>query len=161
MDLVQGLELHVEPGPMGERLLVVDGTGGAALPEPDWPQVAAGEQTLAAPGVLPISPGWQLLAEVLDLPEGRGFEPSAWEAWLDADAAGPALTVQRAGAGERFQPLGMETGSVKLSDFWINSKLPQRAHGPGAGVGTACGTWSDGRAPAGGGWDGRGRPARA
>ena len=29
--------------------------------------------------------------------------------------------------GDRFQPLGMETGSIKLSDFFINEKLPKPA----------------------------------
>ncbi len=30
-------------------------------------------------------------------------------------------------AGQRFQPLGMIEGSQKLSDFWVNVKLPHRA----------------------------------
>ncbi|RPJ46221.1 MAG: tRNA(Ile)-lysidine synthetase, partial [Chloroflexi bacterium] len=33
----------------------------------------------------------------------------------------------RARPGERFAPLGMEGHSLKLSDFWINQKLPRRA----------------------------------
>ena len=29
--------------------------------------------------------------------------------------------------GDRFQPIGMTTGRMKLSDFMINEKLPKRA----------------------------------
>jgi tRNA(Ile)-lysidine synthase len=50
-----------------------------------------------------------------------------WSAWLGADLTGSSLTVRPYRAGDRFRPLGLESGSVKLSDFFINVKLPQRA----------------------------------
>jgi tRNA(Ile)-lysidine synthase len=126
-DLLQGLELQVEPGPRGERLLLVDRLQGAVLPEADWPQMEGEEQPLPLPGELHISPGWLLRAEVLLANSALPFTSSAWEAWLDADLAGPHLFVRRARPGDRFQPLGMQGSSMKLSDFWINCKLPRRA----------------------------------
>jgi len=39
------------------------------------------------------------------------------------------LTVRGRRPGERFIPLGMDSGAVKVSDFMINVKLPRRARG--------------------------------
>jgi tRNA(Ile)-lysidine synthase len=50
-----------------------------------------------------------------------------WCAWLDADLAGDLLTVRGRKDGDRFQPMGMDQGSMKLSDFFVNIKLPRRA----------------------------------
>ncbi len=52
---------------------------------------------------------------------------SAWEAWLDAETLPVGLCLRRGRPGDRFQPLGMDGHSLKLSDFWINEKLPRRA----------------------------------
>jgi len=53
--------------------------------------------------------------------------PDVWSAWLDADLTGDRLTVRGRREGERFQPLGMTEGTLKLSDFFVNVKLPRRA----------------------------------
>lgn len=132
MDLLQGLDMLIEPGPQGERLLLVDRLWGAALPEPGWLQMGLDVVCLPVPGALEIAPGCWLKAEALDRPAEVPFNGSPWEAWLDADALQQAagaldLRVRRACPGDRFQPLGMGSGSMKLSDFWINSKLPRRA----------------------------------
>ena len=46
---------------------------------------------------------------------------------LDGEALELPLIVRGAVAGERLQPLGLEGHSLKLSDLFINRKLPQRA----------------------------------
>jgi tRNA(Ile)-lysidine synthase len=50
-----------------------------------------------------------------------------WTAWLDAGLTAGRLKVRGRREGDRFQPLGMAEGAVKLSDFFINVKLPRRA----------------------------------
>jgi tRNA(Ile)-lysidine synthase len=49
------------------------------------------------------------------------------QAWLDAQALSFPLIVRTRQPGDRFQPLGMDGHSLKLSDFWVNEKLSGRA----------------------------------
>ena len=46
-----------------------------------------------------------------------------FEVFLDADCLGGQITVRSRRAGDRFQPLGMNGRSQKLSDFLINEKM--------------------------------------
>ena len=48
-------------------------------------------------------------------------------AWMDAGKAAGNLCIRPAQIGDVFQPLGMNGQTVKLSDLFINIKLPQRA----------------------------------
>jgi tRNA(Ile)-lysidine synthase len=57
-----------------------------------------------------------------DLPES----PQPDEAWLDAEVVSAGLTVRNMQPGDRFQPLGMEKGTTKVSDLFTNEKVPQR-----------------------------------
>ncbi len=130
VDFANGLYLLSE----GERLFLA--AYEADLPSAHWPQVA-GELTLQFPGQLDLGEGWLLSAE-----EQAGREaleqavenPDPYRAWLDAEqllsalgGRGNALMVRPALPGERFEPLGMEGHSLKLSDFFVNVKLPLRA----------------------------------
>lgn len=48
--------------------------------------------------------------------------------FLDADSIGNEnIFLRYRIAGDRFQPLGMEKGSIKISDFFINNKLEKAA----------------------------------
>jgi len=48
-----------------------------------------------------------------------------WEAYLDADILGTgSLDVRAFQPGDRYQPLGMGGKSIKLSDLFINKKIP-------------------------------------
>lgn len=47
-------------------------------------------------------------------------------AFLDADRVSGNLSLRTAVPGERFMPCGSHGHSQKLSDFWINRKLPKR-----------------------------------
>lgn len=46
-------------------------------------------------------------------------------AYLDRASLTLPLTIRCAKTGERFSPQGMDGQSQKLSDFWINRKLPR------------------------------------
>jgi tRNA(Ile)-lysidine synthase len=52
---------------------------------------------------------------------------NSWSAWLDADLAVGTLTIRPRRAGDRFTPFGLKKGSLKMQDFFVNEKLPQRA----------------------------------
>ena len=73
--------------------------------------------------------GWALQMEMLpDLPEDASVKAAACpvdEVWLDADRLTFPLLVRGWREGERWQPLGMDGHSQKLSDFFINEKVPE------------------------------------
>ncbi len=50
-----------------------------------------------------------------------------FKAWIDLGGRQPLLGVRLRRPGERFLPLGMKGQSLKISDFMINKKIPQRA----------------------------------
>jgi len=121
--LGQGLRFYIDQG----RLVIAR----SDLPlDAGWPQLEQAVTDLPIPGEVRIAPGWRLAlrwVEPPDLPRFPESGASAWEAWIDADALGDPLGLRRSRPGDRFQPLGMEGQSLKLSDFWINEKLPRRA----------------------------------
>ncbi|HOW07492.1 MAG TPA: tRNA lysidine(34) synthetase TilS [Flexilinea sp.] len=45
---------------------------------------------------------------------------------MDYEKISPPITIRCAKKGERFAPIGMNGKSQKLSDFWINRKLPRQ-----------------------------------
>jgi tRNA(Ile)-lysidine synthase len=60
---------------------------------------------------------------------GEGLGRLEMSARLNGDRLKQPLTVRGLHAGERMTPFGMEGHSLKLSDLYINRKLPQRARG--------------------------------
>jgi tRNA(Ile)-lysidine synthase len=86
---------------------------------------------LQIPCQLPLSGGWKLNCErwsmaSLALDEARSNE-DPFQAWVDANGIADALELRVRQEGDRFQPLGMDGHEMKISDFFINVKLPQRA----------------------------------
>jgi len=120
VDFVNGLYLFGESGKLYLAAYEAD------LPFAQWPQVS-GQLTVDS-GQWELGNGWVLTIEHC-LPPTVHYSPPTdnWSAWLDADLTGSRLQVRPRRAGDRFQPLGMDGQSVKLSDFFVNVKLPKRA----------------------------------
>ncbi|QYK51914.1 MAG: tRNA lysidine(34) synthetase TilS [Anaerolineales bacterium] len=122
--------LHGEAGPYdwfdglvilaeGERLWLAERS--AQLPAL-WPQTPQDDQHLETPAAVPLGKGWILR---LDESEARvGVAADVYETWLDAERTGGELTLRRPRPGDR---MALAQGSQKLSDVFINAKLPQRA----------------------------------
>jgi len=76
-----------------------------------------------------IKNGWRIEAEELsEQPDDfldKVDELGVNEVWLDLDILGIPLMVRGRKEGERWQPLGMGGHTQKLSDFFINEKIPQ------------------------------------
>jgi tRNA(Ile)-lysidine synthase len=100
----------------------------ADLPSGNWPQID--DQRQVQPGITELGNGWQLVIEQLkdvDILSQAEVNADPFIAWMDGGKAAGNLSIRPAQIGDAFQPLGMNGQTMKLSDFFINIKLPQRA----------------------------------
>ena len=127
IDLTGGLHLLRE----GTLIYVV--AGNVTLPIERWPQMPDGNSTipLEVPGQVKLSGGWKLSCERWNIAslamEQARVNDNPFQVWLDAKGISDALELRVRQEGDRFEPLGMDGHEVKISDFFINVKLPQRA----------------------------------
>lgn len=121
LHLAQGLRLALH----GDRVFLLEGDT-SPFSGVEWPQLnEGGVRVLNVPGVLELENGWRLQASWSEAGSEVFRSAGRWEAYLDADTLILPLVVRRARHGERFQPLGLGGRSQKLSDFWINVRLPR------------------------------------
>jgi tRNA(Ile)-lysidine synthase len=126
MDLVAGIQLLYETGYVWLTRREAD------LPIEHWPQLAIHTpRHLDIPGKWLISQEWELQASFRHLDEKTRqnalINTDPFQIWLDLDPLELPLVLRTRLPGDRFQPLGMNGRSMKLSDFFINQKLPRRA----------------------------------
>lgn len=81
--------------------------------------------TIPGEGRYGIGNGWTL-SVALTLPASipPRWKDNPFEAWLDADKVQFPLTLRVWKKGERFRPLGMKEGSIKIADFLSGKKIP-------------------------------------
>lgn len=117
-DWLAGLYLMVE----GNQIWIADWNSELQIA---WPQAPTHALNLEVPSITPLDGGWRL-----ELKPDSGMSSTDksddYQAWLDAEV-GEEFILRRRRPGDRFQPLGMASGSLKLSDFMINEKMPKRA----------------------------------
>jgi tRNA(Ile)-lysidine synthase len=116
-----------------EGLLLYVVAGDATLPVERWPQMPDDSATipLKIPAAIQLSGGWKLTGErwniaSLAMEQARSND-DPFQVWLDAKDISDALELRVRQEGDRFEPLGMSGKYMKLSDFFINVKLPLRA----------------------------------
>jgi tRNA(Ile)-lysidine synthase len=127
IDLTGGVRLFLE----GTQAYVAG--KGVKLPFERWPQMPRSETflVLPIPGQIELSGGWLFSSEQWRIPalalENARNNKNSFQVWLDASRLPKTLEVRARRPGDRFEPFGMDGHSMKLSDFFINEKLPQRA----------------------------------
>jgi tRNA(Ile)-lysidine synthase len=104
----------------------------AELPFDRWPQMSdAPPISFMLGDQVPLAGGWKLSCERWRLPalakEQAGENEDPFQVWLDAAELPDSFIVRARHQGDHFSPLGMGGHSQKLSDFFVNEKLPQRA----------------------------------
>ena len=116
-----------------EGALVYVAKGSVTLPIERWPQMPVESKTLplTRPCQLSLPGGWRLSCERWNIAslamEQAHSNDDPFQAWVDAHGIADALELRVRQEGDRFQPLGMDGHEMKISDFFINVKLPQRA----------------------------------
>jgi tRNA(Ile)-lysidine synthase len=123
IDLVAGLEVRMA----GE--IVTIGQAGVFPPVLDYPQMdQSGE--LSLPGEYRCNSYWLIRSEILDnsaIDINRVKTAPPGEAWLDADKVSRKLTIRFFQPGDRLEVLGAGGHTSKLSDVFINHKIPAAA----------------------------------
>ncbi len=125
IDLAAQLNLVV----LGDQLLVKPWS--AALPDDDWSLLPEPDfQAQLMPGdSVALANGWTLTLTNREYDPEVDFSDmknlTADEAWLDAADMVLPLIVRGIRPGEQWQPLGMTGHSQKMSDFFVNEKVPQ------------------------------------
>lgn len=80
---------------------------------------------------LALGHGWILTYEECSMDENLR-ETSPWllhdqfEAWFDVNQLVQPIVLRHAEEGDRFQPFGMHGRHIKLSDYFVNHKIPQK-----------------------------------
>jgi len=103
------------------------------LPFEAWPQFPTDADSIpiSVPSRVDLPGGWRLTSESWNIPalarEQMQENEDPYQVWLDADALNGDLSLRVRREGDRFEPLGLDGHSQKLSDFFTNEKLPQRA----------------------------------
>ncbi len=105
----------------------------SALPSSQWPQMPNDTDSLhfSSPCTTSLAEGWQFSCSRCD--DADKVAPASWdgsdpyEALIEAQGLSSELELRTRRSGDRFEPLGMDGHSQKLSDFFVNVKLPARA----------------------------------
>lgn len=125
-DLKGGLRMIRE-----EDLIHIYGPN-AELPFDRWPQMPDENPiSMRLPGGTALAGGWKATCERWRLPALAKKEAEEnddpFQVWLDARDLPESFSLRVRHQGDHFAPLGMNGHSQKLSDFFVNEKLPQRA----------------------------------
>ncbi len=127
MDLTGGVHL------LREGALIYVAAKNVTLPIERWPQMPDESNviSLKIPGMVKLSGGWKLNCERWNMAslatEQAHMNNDPFQVWVDAQGIQDALELRVRQDGDRFEPLGMDGHEMKLSDFFINVKLPHRA----------------------------------
>ena len=126
VDLKGGLRL------IHEANLIYICTSNAGLPFDIWPQMPSAESiSVTISNQIVLAGGWKFASEHWRLPalaiEQAERNDDQFQVWLDAEGLPEQLELRVRRAGDYFSPLGMEGHKQKISDFFINEKVPQRA----------------------------------
>ena len=86
---------------------------------------------LKMPGQAALAGGWRISCEQWRLPalalEQAQANDDQFQVWLDAEELPETFEIRVRRQGDHFEPLGMDGHSQKLSDFFVNEKVPKRA----------------------------------
>ncbi len=95
-----------------------------------WPQIPVDREFFPVPlnGTIRLGSGWELSTQMLSSFElawkNAQQNTNPYQAWMDISGIPGPLILRPPRKGERFAPLGMHGHRVKLSDLFVNRKIP-------------------------------------
>ena len=104
--------------------------GRSGMSDPNWPNLEKDLEIAVQPGISVLSSGWRIKLEILSkVTCGENYRKNrdGFQAFLDAGRLSKKLNLRTWRRGDRYDPLGMKGKWVKVSDFWVNHKVPLRA----------------------------------
>lgn len=116
--------------------LLVEGGEGILTSDPrmvwkdNWPTIQSEKIIPITEKKIDLDENWVMAVSVSSRVKiGKAFfkNPDPMTAYLDRSKTGDSFKVRFWQPGDVYQPLGMGGKSIKLSDFWINHKIPRRA----------------------------------
>ncbi len=104
----------------------------AELPFNLWPQMMDTQPaSVLIPGQAALAGGWKFSCERWRMPalarEQADRNEDQFQVWLDAENLPETLELRVRQQGDHFAPLGLDGHTQKISDFFVNEKVPQRA----------------------------------
>lgn len=122
VDLADGLSAFTD----ADRFYVT--LGAAPVRDARFPQIfSEAPIILNVPGRAALDHGWVIRSMWLETTEPvdpGSLKKDSSNVIMDADTIALPLTIRYRNPGDRFQPLGLTDGSVKLGDYFTNLKLP-------------------------------------
>ena len=121
IDLMEGIRVFG----IGKTLYVAHKD--AIIPLQEWPQIGS-PLLISQDETIELGDGWMIRSQLIArdlLPADYSSNHDPHIAWLDAGKVTFPLNIRSRREGDRFKPLGMATGSIKLSDIFINEKIPR------------------------------------
>ncbi len=84
---------------------------------------------VSIPSTIKLANGWKFTIDRAENFEAQEIlaNENPLEAWFDADMLAESLELRKPQRGDRFIPLGLNGHSQKLSDLFVNEKIPRRA----------------------------------
>ena len=119
---------HLESRIVTDGLLICE--SGYKEPVRIFPQYSGEDRPVAFPLGFDLSNGWHLRGNIVDNNKYGEFistHPTDYEAWLDFDSVVGEVFLRNVLPGDRIQPLGCEGHHTKLSDIFINRRVPKDA----------------------------------
>lgn len=115
---------------VGQQIQILSAENGPILT--GYPQLMPHSADLWETGSsFQLAKGWVLHRQVIDREQYDDLDEvvkhNPLHAWVNSSKPDQALIVRLPTVGEAFAPLGMTTGRQKLSDLFINQKIPQPA----------------------------------
>lgn len=125
IDLTGGLHL------IRESNLMYVCTANAELPFDLYPQMPSEDAIkISISNTVVLTNGWKFNSEPWRLPalakEQAERNDDQFQVWLDAENLSDNLELRVRNQGDVFFPFGMDGHKQKLSDFFVNEKIPQR-----------------------------------
>ncbi len=126
IDLANGLNLALEH----EHIYFLE--KGLKIPVLDLPQLIGSAPILMGPGdTIDLANDWKLNCRLVNGPDMRFIDQHLIEdpldAWIAADGLQLPLIVRGRKPGETWKPLGLDGHTQKISDFYVNEKIPVQA----------------------------------